>query len=72
MSNITIKEQGDEFVKNPTFENITKLMGSINEAVYRVNPYSVCPRCDGTGMKYVSNGTDDYDKEVCGCQNDKN
>lgn len=33
-----IKQLGEEFIKNPNFKNISKLMEKINLAIYGVNP----------------------------------
>lgn len=53
------------------FNDTIKYLGNVNKAVYGVNPYKKeCDRCHGEGVVYVPNGQDDYDKEVCDCQDE--
>lgn len=32
-----------------------------------MKPDKDCRYCDGTGVRYVPNGPDDFEKEVCEC-----
>ena len=53
---------GDEFVKNPSFDNLTNLMGRINENIYGFNPYKKQLKVQNTEPE--SDRTErDYDRD---------
>ena len=57
------------------FENTKRILDDINEKQYGVRPYKTgkkdCPYCEGTGVRHVPNGPDDYDLEECDCVTNK-
>ena len=61
-----INKLGEDFIKEPSFENITNLMGEINKQVYGFNPYTSCVAhgCKEEGVHLLDDGTKVCDEHV--------